>query len=216
MELITYKKFNDAALANQLAEVLQRHQINYNIVEEATLFNPTFYTDETAKDYAVKISADEFLKVDELLKAEESKSVDATDNDHYLYSFTNDELTDLIAKPDEWSQFDNLLAVKILKERGIYITDQAIAQLTLKRLNELKQPEKPQNTWIVLGYLFAISGGILGAFIGWHLYIHKKTLPNGEQVYGYNESDRAHGRIIFYFSIMILILLIIVKILLIN
>jgi hypothetical protein len=215
-ELITYKKFNDIALANDLAEVLQQHSIDHRVEEQFTSFNPTFYADETAKDYAVKISADDFLKVNEILKAEESQSVAAAETDHYLYDFTNEELTDLVSKPDEWSQFDNLLALKILKERGVNITDQTLAQLNSTRLEELKAPEKPQGTWIVFGYFFAILGGLLGTFIGWHLLTHKKTLPNGERVFNYSEADRAHGKIILYLSVMILVAVTIIRILSIN
>ena len=28
---------------------------------------------------------------------------------------------------------------------------------------------------------------------GWHLSTYKKTLPNGDRVYGYSQSDRKHG-----------------------
>ncbi|RYU87929.1 hypothetical protein EWM62_15670 [Mucilaginibacter terrigena] len=210
-ELITYKKFNDAALANELAETLGRYNIPYTVEEESTLFNPTFYADETANDYAVKISADDFLKVNDILKAEEMQSVAAVGPDHYLYDFTNQELTDLVSKPDEWSQFDNLLAVKILNERGVKITEQNIIQLHSKRLEELKAPEKPQLTWIIFGYFFAIFGGLLGAFVGWHLSTHKKILPNGEQVFSYTETDRAHGTRIFYLSILVLIIAIVLR-----
>ncbi|MCO5936831.1 hypothetical protein NAF17_14910 [Mucilaginibacter sp. RB4R14] len=215
-ELITYKKFNDEALASDLANVLERNNIPYKIEEESTLFNPTFYTDETAKDYAVKISADDFTKLNEILKTQESQSVAATDTDHYLYAFTNEELTELVSKPDEWSLFDNLLAVKILQERGVNITDETVKQLNNKRLDDLKEPEKPQGTWIIIGYIFALLGGVLGAFIGWHLFSSKKTLPNGEQVYSYIESDRAQGRIIFYLAIMVLIATAAIRILVVS
>jgi hypothetical protein len=211
-EMITYKKFNDIALANELAEVLEQHHINYRVEEESTLFDPTFYADETAKDYAVKISADDFIQVNEILKSAEAQGVETADTDHYLYDFTNEELTDLVSKPDEWSEFDNLLAVKILKERGVNITDQTLKQLNSNRIEQLKQPEPSQSTWIILGYLFALLGGVLGAFIGWHLSTSKKTLPNGEQVYSYAEADRANGKRIFYLSIVVLIAVVIVRI----
>jgi hypothetical protein len=211
-ELITYKKFNDIALANELVEALQQHQINYRVEEESALFNPTFYTDETTKDYAVKISADDFTRVNEILKSAEAQSVEMAETDHYLYDFTNDELTDLVSKPDEWSEFDHLLAIKILKERGINITDQTIKQLNNNRIDELKQPEPSQSTWIVMGYLFALLGGVFGAFMGWHLSTSKKTLPNGEQVFSYAEADRANGKRIFYLSIVMLVAVVIIRI----
>jgi hypothetical protein len=211
-ELITYKKFNDIALANELAGILEQHDITYRIEEESTLFNPTFYADETAKDYAVKISANDFLRVNDIIKTEEAQNVEVADRDHYLYDFTNEELTDLISKPDEWSQFDNLLAVNILKERGVNLTDQTIKQLNNKRLEQLKQPEPPQSSWIVMGYLFALLGGVIGSFIGWHLSNSKKTLPNGEQVFTYAEADRTNGKRIFYISIIVLLAIVIARV----
>jgi hypothetical protein len=204
-ELITYKKFNDVGLANELAETLTRHNINYRVEEESTLFNPAFNTDETSKDYVVKINADDFTRVTEILRNEEAESVEATASDHYLYGFTNEELTDLVSKPDEWSEFDNLLAFKILKERGVNITEQTIKQLSNQRIEELKQPEPSPTFGIVVGYLFALLGGALGIFIGWYLAYSKKTLPNGEQVFSYTEADRAQGKRIFYLSIAVLI-----------
>jgi Rod binding domain-containing protein len=212
-ELITYKKFNDIGLANELTETLGRHNINYRVEENSALFNPAFNTDETSKEYAVKINADDFTKVNEILKSEETESVEAAGTDHYLYSFTNEELTDLVSKPDEWSEFDNLLAIKILKERGVSITEQTIKQLNNQRIEQLKQPEPSQTFGIVMGYLFALLGGVLGAFIGWYLANSKKTLPNGEQVFSYTETDRAHGKRIFYLSIVVLIALLITRIL---
>jgi hypothetical protein len=210
-ELITYKKFNDLALANDLAETLQKHNINYRVEEESTLFNPSFYTDELAKDYAVKINADDFITVNGILKAEEKERINTVNSDHYLYDFTDVELMDLISKPDEWSPFDCQLATKILNERGVDVNDEKLAELNEKRLEELKKPESTQ-TWITFGYLFALLGGVLGVFIGWHLANYKKTLPNGEVIYGYTQPDRAHGKRIFYLSIIILIVVSIFRI----
>ena len=83
-ELIAYKKFNDVGLANELAETLSRHNINYRVEEESTLFNPAFNTDETSKDYVVKINADDFTRVNLILRNEEAESVEAAGSDHYL------------------------------------------------------------------------------------------------------------------------------------
>ena len=94
-ELITYQKFNDPGLADELATLLQQHGIIYKIEEQSFSFNPTFYADETAKDYAVKISADDFGRVSELLQAESAESIKEVGEEHYLFKFTNEELKDL-------------------------------------------------------------------------------------------------------------------------
>jgi hypothetical protein len=45
-----------------------------------------------------------------------------------------------------------------------------------------------------VAYLFSFLGGVVGIIIGWNMVTAKKTLPNGQQIYAYRESDRRHGR----------------------
>ena len=80
------------------------------------------------------------------------------------------------------------------------------------KIETLKKPDEPQTFWIGIGYFFAIMGGLLGVFIGWFLTTHKKTLPDGERVYGYSESDRIHGRRIFWIGVVVIALSVIVRI----
>ncbi len=77
--------------------------------------------------------------------------------------------------------------------------------LNKSRLQELAQPEEKQTANLWLGYLFALLGGVVGLFMGWHLATAKKTLPNGERVYVYRERDRQHGKWILGLSIVILL-----------
>jgi hypothetical protein len=204
-EFITYQKFNDIALANELAAQLEKHDISYLVEEESQSFDPSFAFNNTmATDWAVKIRAEDFEKVNELLKEDEIEEVSEIGDDYYLYSFTDNELMEVITKADEWSPFDVVLARKLLADRGKNLTDETIAGIHEKRIEDLKVPDPPQTFWIVAGYVCALLGGLLGIFIGWYLMTFKKTLPNGERVYEYLESDRKHGRRIFYIGIVVL------------
>ena len=211
-EFITYQKFNDIVLANALAESLKSHAIPYLVEEEAPVFDPSFAFREAIMEYAVKIKGSDFEKVNQLLAKDEADSINNVEKDYYLFDFTDDELMELIAKADEWSVFDNLLARKILADRGKVITDNDISHIKEQRIEELKEPDAPQTTWVIIGYITAFLGGILGMFIGWHLSSFKKTLPNGEKVYGYSENDRRQGKIILYIAIVMICLFTIVKV----
>jgi len=210
-DFITYQKFNDPALAEELAEQLEQNGIPYQIEEESLTFNITFVqNDPLQKEYAVKIKSEDFEKVNELLKKNEETNTAEIDKDYYLFSFTDDELMDVVTKADEWSAFDVVLARKLLAERGKEISEQKIATIQEQRIEELKKPEASQLTWIIVGYLMALSGAFLlvytsaiGIFIGWHLSSYKKTLPDGERVYGYSDTDRMHGKRIFYLGIIV-------------
>ncbi|MDB5013033.1 MAG: hypothetical protein JWQ25_1235, partial [Daejeonella sp.] len=73
-------------------------------------------------------------------------------------------------------------------------------------IEELAKPEDSQKTWIIAGYIFSFLGGLLGIFIVWHLVSHKKTLPNGDSVYGYSVEDRKHGNRILIWGIIIFVI----------
>jgi hypothetical protein len=206
-EFITYQKFNDPALAEELAGQLENHHIKYFIEKESRPFDPTYsFNESSVTQYAVKIKSGDFEKVNQLLKDDESEDVTEIGKDYYLYSFTNDELMEVITKADEWSPFDVVLARKLLAEKGKVLTDEAITAINEKRIEDLKVPDPPQTYWIVVGYVCAFIGGLLGIFIGWYLMNYKKTLPNGQRVYEYSERDRRHGTIIFYIGIVVLVL----------
>jgi hypothetical protein len=206
-EFITYQKFNDPALAEELGGQLDNHHIKYFIEKESRPFDPTYsFNESSVTQYAVKIKSEDFEKVNQLLKDDESEDVAEIGKDYYLYSFTDDELMEVITKADEWSPFDVVLARKLLAEKGKVLTDEAITAINEKRIEDLKVPDPPQTYWIVVGYVCAFIGGLLGIFIGWYLVNYKKTLPNGERVYEYSERDRRHGRIIFYIGIVVLVL----------
>jgi hypothetical protein len=209
---ITYQKFNDPALAEELAGQLEQHGIDYVIEEESTTFDPGFTYNALAKDYAVKINPADFDRANELLKEDETGNVDEIEEDYYLFSFSDVELMEVVTKADEWSAFDVVLARKLLAEKGKEISDQKIAAIQEQRIEELKQPDPPQTSWIIIGYICALAGGLLGIFIGWYLTTFKKTLPNGEQVYEYSETDRKHGRRIYYIGIVVLLVSIIYRV----
>lgn len=212
-EFITYQKFNDQALANELADQLEKHYIKYVIEEETRTFDPGFtFNDTLNTDWAVKINSDDFEKVNQLLKDDESEDITEIGKDYYLYSFTDDELMEVITNADEWSPFDFALARKILAGKGKDVSDEAMAAINKKRIEELKAPDPPQTGWIIIGYIVAFFGGVFGIFIGWHLMTYKKTLPNGERVFDYNENDRKQGKRIFYLSIIVLAMCVIYKI----
>ena len=203
-EFITFRKFTDSVLANELVEQMAQHHIKYYMEENLAVINPLLaYNNDTSIEYSVKIKAADFERVNKFLKDNEGENINAIDKGYYLFDFTDDELIDLLSKADEWSSFDVALAQKILTERGKSVDEETISSLNKKRLEELKKTDPPQTFWIFLGYLAGIAGGILGIFIGWHLASFKKTLPDGERIYGYNENDRRHGKRIFYLSIIV-------------
>ena len=211
LSFVTFRKFNDKALAIELGEFLSQHKIDYLLEDASPRLDSSFGGSELLQEYAIKLNKADFEKADDLLTEVSVNNIDAIDKDYYLFGFSNDELMEIVVKKDEWGNFDYLLAQKLLKDRGNEIQPEKLEKLRNERLETLAKPEKSQTAAIIAGYVFALLGGVFGIFIGWYLKSHKKTLPNGESVYNYSESDRRQGRRIFFLGIACLILGIFVR-----
>jgi hypothetical protein len=211
-EPILFKRFNDAALAGALTDLLDANDITYIMQESTPSFDPAFRNDELTKEYSVKINAEDFGKVNQLLEAEALAEINGVDKDYYLFTFTDAELMEVLTKADEWNPFDYQLAKKILADRGVKVNQAVLSDLKEQRLDELKKPEPSQTGWIIIGYLVSLAGGVLGIFIGWYLATAKKTLPNGERVYEFKDGDRLQGKWIMYISIAVFVLAVLYRI----
>lgn len=204
-QFITFQRFNLKEDAVELATFLKENEIEYRIEDTSSSLDSNFGNSQASKDYLIKLKKTDFEKADALLLQLSSNLVETIGNDHYLHEFTDDELKEIIVKKDEWSHFDYLLSQKILKERGQEILPEEIEKHRKQRLEDLAKPEERQTTWIIIGYIFALLGGFMGIFIGWYLKTHRKTLPNGDRVFNYTESDRNHGNRILIISIISLL-----------
>lgn len=210
---LTYQKFNDQAAASELAQFFGENGLAYELEDSSINFDVSFAYSELNKEFRVKLKSTDFKRADELLEELSQKNIELADESHYLYQFTDEELMDILQKPDEWNAFDVTLAQSILKDRGKEVSKESLVQLKSERLSYLREPEQASRFWVFAGYICAILGGGFGLFIGWHLIYHKRTLPNGESVFAYTNSDRKNGHIIFIISIVSLITTVAYKIL---
>lgn len=210
MEFVTYKKYNEQERVESLIKIFKEQGIDFEIAEDRDSLDSLYGSNHLTKYYYVKIKQNDFAKADSILLTLSEKELETVDKDHYLYSFTDQELFEILSKPDEWNEFDYQLSKKILKERGKEINTETIELLKKQRISDLSKPDEGHRSWMYAGYVFALLGGLLGIFIGWHLSTFKKTLPNGQRVYGYTENDRKHGNriliiglIMFFISVTI-------------
>jgi hypothetical protein len=115
-------------------------------------------------------------------------------NQHFFYTYTSDELMEVLRKPDEWSSFDFKLAKTILKERGVEISNEALSYMNEERRAELSQPDELPRFYLTATYIFALIGGVLGFLMAIALFLAKKSDKDKNKIYRYSDADRIHGR----------------------
>jgi hypothetical protein len=209
----TYQKFNDQVLAMELGAFFDEHGIAYEL-DKKNPFDVTFSNSALNKEFRIKLHPQDFEKADKLLQQVYAKDIDNLEADYYLFSFTDEELEEIIRKRDEWSAFDFVLAQKLLKERGKEVNVEEITQARTERIQELSKPEKSTNVIIALGYALAIAGALGGFLIAYHLITYKRSLPNGDMVTAFSDADRKHGERIMVLAILSVAVFITVKLVL--
>ncbi len=206
-EAAPFRTFRTPEEAQALASDLELLGFSPTI-EDSRNYISSAFVGASPEYFSVKLPASDFLRAEAALEDVAEKQINEVGDDHYLFSFTTEELLDVVLKPDEWNAFDRRLARKVLAERGMPVeaaTDEVIREA---RIEELTAPAKPQTILVLVGYVFCLLGGVLGIYIGHHLNTMKKTLPNGERIYAYREEDRAHGKWIFFFGLFMFVALI--------
>jgi hypothetical protein len=205
-DFVTFQRFNDKAAALALAETFKGNNFEVELEDASANFDITFANNEIDKDFRVKLKPEDFERANIFLQQQAAKDLADIDPNYYIFDFSDEELKEIIEKQDEWSSLDFLLAQKILRERGVEVNVEQIQTLKAKRIEELSEPEKSPKLLIISGYVLAFIGGLLAIVIGAYLRNHKKTLPNGERVFGYAIADRAHGERILILGILGLII----------
>lgn len=202
-QFITFKTFNDPETAKDFTEVLEQNNIPFKIEEDMLNFDPSYVNHPLNKDYRVKIFEYDFERANLAYEQFYESKLDLVDKDYYLFGFSDDELIDIISKPDEWGHFDYLLAQKMLTHKGKAVTKEDIRRLKSERLTEVSKPEKTDKGLIFLGYVMCAFFAPGGLFIGSLMAFSKKTIFDGNQLSMYNSVQRKHGKIILIISIIL-------------
>ena len=90
--------------------------IDFKVEDSDKLFDPFFITPD--RDINIKLKPADFTVAQKELENYYGYQADQADSGYYLYEFTNEELYEIIEKPDEWGDFDYQIALKILEKKG--------------------------------------------------------------------------------------------------
>jgi hypothetical protein len=202
----TFLNFNDEDLARFVGEKLKDNNVEFIVEKSKPLLDASLVDTSIDRNIHIKLKRQDFQKGNQALEDYYKTQLNNVDPEYYLLGFSDDELKDVISKPDEWGHFDYQLAQKLLKERGHDIEEGILTKLKENRIKDLAQPEKASRLLLFFGYCFIPFGVIIGFLIGRHLFHSKKPLPNGQPVFSYRETDRKHGNRIMIIAGVIFIL----------
>ncbi len=192
-EFLVFRSFYTEEEAISLMKFFKEKGIDCSMVKHRPILDKVYVGINYDPEFHVKIKGYEFSKANEILDRHIDQHLSEIGEDYYLHSFTDNELLEIIDKPDEWNNQDIVISKKILRDRGVAITDKEVAEKKLSRIKNLEKPERENAVFIFLGYFFSLFAffGIGFALLVLNL---KKTLPDGRKVFVYDTRTRGHGK----------------------
>ena len=150
----TFQTFNDPGLASVIASKLKEQRIVCHVETVDPLLEPGFFRNTIEPNIHLKVRAADIARAHRVLEEHYEHQLNDVDPGYYLFSFTDPELLDIVAKPDEWGHFDYVLARELLAERGLPIPDETIQQMKRQRLRQLSRQERMDGLPALLLRLF--------------------------------------------------------------
>lgn len=200
-ELRVFRRFNDQEPAEAFMERIQALGFAPQLVVDQPVVDSLWVGDRTVW-FLVKLPGPSFDAAEAALLASMEGEGGEVPADHYLHGFGDDELMDILVRPDEWSTEDADLARRLLRERGKPVATTTIEALRKARVDDLREEAPPQTVFIIVGYVSALFGGVIGIALGRYINTAKRTLSNGERVSVYRREDRRHRARIFFLGLI--------------
>ena len=199
------KRFPFEEIIIQIAELFDASEIRYHVENTRPSFDITF-TNSTAVDYIIKVHPDDFIRAEKLLEqvGEEAYVIE----EHYMNSFSDEDILDVIEHASEWDAFDVQIAYKIIENRGLKI---GVINQSISNHLTTYQPEDVKPIALVMAYILALAGGWLGGALAYGWLVKKSEKPGFENEKYYSVKSRNHANIIFgIFCIWVFVYLVLI------
>ncbi|MEN9335445.1 MAG: hypothetical protein RLZZ500_432 [Bacteroidota bacterium] len=193
MEYKTFMSFPNLSQADAVIALLNENSISYKVQDTSKDFDVTFSIDSSKNAFLIMLLETDFDKANQLIEDKIPIDTRTFYSTHPFYTFTIDELTEVVKNYDEWFPADVKLAKELLSNQHIEVAQETIQQQQKQKLLQSQQPEKSSLLTLAMGYTFCIFGGIAGIGIALYLLLGKRKLSNGEKVYVFSKNDRNHG-----------------------
>ncbi len=211
--LAVYDRFLALDDARFLISLLESNHIQHEVENPKQIMDTVLGGD--GNNYIpkifVKVPLKDFERVNRLVEEEMGRLIQVGKinlKDHFLSDYTDEELLDVVRKPDEWSYDTTVIARHLLESRGVELKQEQIKAMQEERIQTIRQPKKGSVGWIsslfALGALgpflmFLTWAGYLGVIcicfgMGYYFWKDMATDPRGERYFTFDKATQRSGQ----------------------
>ncbi|MEO6036959.1 MAG: hypothetical protein ABIQ93_01015 [Saprospiraceae bacterium] len=216
-----YDRFQSVEDAQYLVALLQENAVPHQVEQPSRIVDSVFTGEGFVPKVFVRVHFSDFKKINWLIEQDTLRLIREHKIDlagHFLAEFSNQELIEVVNKPDEWNFDTATIARYLLQTRGVQYSEKQIAEKKEERLAEVRKPRSGSRIRIIA--LFVI--GFLGAYF-WGFLFLLLALPmglyywrdlsvdlNGGRFYTFDQPTRNLGMAIFFFTLAVFLLRLVV------
>ncbi len=162
-EFKEYLRFPEIEKATEYTSVLDKHNIPYELDDASMRFSLVSTKDPWESQFILKIKESDVERAEKAFNEELDNEVKKITDEHYLYSFADKDILDVIANQNDWTKEEVKLALKIAKDRNIALTAQSIksAKKVKEETPRLRSTIKTTASWFWVIAVFSIVNSIL-------------------------------------------------------
>ena len=213
-DFVFYKNFHQIENAEEYVSILEKNDIPYLLESSEALLDSSIIGTGLIPKAVIKILPSDFKKVNGILK----QLLDNYDyTNHYLNELSDEELIEILEKPEEWTVEDQIIAKQILRGRGKEISEEELQEKKKKRLSALREGQKGNKTnmafsfvAIILGYVIHVVFTVGGIGMALYYAFDKSTDEEGTGYFTFEPKTRKYGKIMLYCGLMVLFVVLLV------
>lgn len=218
-----FRDFHNIDEAKNFIAILEENDILYLAETSETILDESIVGTGLLPKAIIKLLPEDFKTVNAILN-EQFQQLEYWDiRDHHLNELDDNELKEILERPDEWAIEDTSIAKLILNERGIQLSDQDILNLRKERLKDIRKGKKGDKIWMVLYFLFIPLGLIVSEFftiagigMGYYYAYGKNTDIDGHRYHTFDEETRKYGKVILFGGLISLLFIVLIFFKMIN
>lgn len=184
-ELIELSRCRDGEAVAEVCAILDSAGIPYTTGSTAPNFDISTIGSGNDAVVIISVRKHDFVAARSAMENEYLKY--ALPDDHYLKSFSNEELAEVLGKSSEWSPYDVAHARELAKAKGIDPAE--IERLHDEKMDQLRKGKPASPALLICGWVFTLLGGLIGLGIAWSICYMKEKTPDGD-FHTYDEKSR--------------------------
>lgn len=125
-EFIEYLRFPEIEKAREYTSVLEKHNIPFYLDDVSMRFKLVSNNNPWENQFILKLKESDIERAEKALNEELDNEVKLTTHEHYMFSFADNDILNVIANQNEWTREEVKLAMKIANERNLDLSAQSI------------------------------------------------------------------------------------------